>query len=248
MTTKKQPNKQPKKAPLAAKAEAESKAPETETPQPTTTSEQQTEAPKASAAGSAFSAADVAEINEELGIEEAVTEGANNPSSDMSDPTSNDSSSGVSGASGDDEGDIRSNPHRGSVDTSNVVSFEEEKARLAAEEEKAREMFYQGIAGGLNFANGRMTRKSPFGKFKSLDLDQYGPVSREATNQLFDRICEVPLFKKWLLKINDNVLMEKWGAIMMLAYSMYASMKQEQAQRFEVLKQKQAEAEQEQAA
>ena len=250
MTTKKQSTKQPKKAPLSAKTVTESKAPEKETQQPTTTSEQQKEAPTTSAAGSAFSAADVAEINEELGIEEIAEPGTenDNPRNDICGAVSADTSGGNSGPTSDDGDNIQSNPGDEPMDTENVVSLEKEREKRAVQEQQARDIFYGGLKGGLDVANGRMTLNNPFGKYQSLNLDNYGPISRDASDQLFDRLCDVPLFKQWLLKLSNNTLMDKWGAVFVLAYTVFNGMKQEQAQRREMLKQKQADAEQEKAA
>ena len=117
-------------------------------------------------------------------------------------------------------------------------TFSEEDAAcevisLAARERKAKDLFYKGLCGGLAIVNGRMVKGTPFGPYKSLDLPAYGDMGKEASDQFFDRLCDAPFLKRMLLKLNDNALMEKYGAIMILSFTMYSGIKKEHVERIE---------------
>lgn len=164
----------------------------------------------------AFSNAEIEEISEEIGLANIAGD--------------NDSES----ATGNNEDTPRANndspdaEDEGAEQIADVVS-------LAEREKAAKDMFYKALSGGLNFANDRMTKKQPLGKYESLKLDKYGELSRTATDQFFDRLCEVPFIKTMLFKVNDNVIVEKWGSVILLSYTMYSGLKQEQEVRLKEL-------------
>ncbi len=109
---------------------------------------------------------------------------------------------------------------------------------LAEREQAAKDLFYGGLCGGLDFANNRITSGMDEGPYQSLNLKSYGDVGRAASDQFFDRLCDVPIFKRMLFKLNENALMEKWGAILMLGYTMFSNFKTEQSARMKALKER----------
>jgi len=98
---------------------------------------------------------------------------------------------------------------------------------LAATEKQSKDMFYKILCGSFDIANNKVSKGQPEGPYSSLDLKSYGVVSRDASDQFFDRMCDVPFIKRMLFKLNESVLVEKWGAIIMLGYSIHNGFKEE---------------------
>lgn len=104
-------------------------------------------------------------------------------------------------------------------------------------EQMAKDMFYMGLCGGSNLINGRLTKDSPFGPYKAFSLKNHGPAGRAASDQFFDRLCDIPLLKKYLLKLSDQkAFMSNWGAICTLGVSAFMMFKEEQQARFDAAK------------
>jgi len=102
---------------------------------------------------------------------------------------------------------------------------------LAQREKDAKDLFYNILCGSFDVANGRVAKGMPEGPYKSLDLKGYGDIGRTASDQFFDRLCEVAIIKRWLYKLNENALMNKWGAIFVLGYSVQSNFRDEHADR-----------------
>ena len=220
--------------------EAQQQTPETEATPPTTTTQAEQSKP---ANAEAFSSDDIAEINLELGVEATDQERTTNDhlGSGVSEPTTTTGPSGVSGDSGDFGDGVQSNSEHHSLDTENVVSLEEEREKRIAQEQAAKDIFYDALCGSCNYANGRLTRRDPFGKYDALDLRNRETVYRPMSDQIFDRLCDVPMFKRWLYKLNDSTIMDKWGAILMGIYTLQTSLNDERKERVKMYKQMQAE-------
>lgn len=94
-----------------------------------------------------------------------------------------------------------------------------------AEQEKLRkEIFYSAFGAALNAPNiVRAMRKQP--GLKSLRLDQYGDLGREASDQLHDRMMEIPWFEKAFGPV--NLFMARYGAIFALGLTISQSMRAE---------------------
>ena len=175
-----------------------------ETPTQETENPQETTATEAKEPAEGFSSADIDEITEDLGVEEeapAEFSGTEEPS-----PGTPKSATDAAPASAD------------------IISLEQR-------EKDAKDLFYSILCGSFDVANNRLSRGQPEGPYKSLDLKGYGEVSRAGSDQFFDRLCDVPMIKRWLFKLNENALMEKWGAIMMLAYSVQSNFRAEHTER-----------------
>ena len=199
-------------------------------------------------AGAAFSASDLEEIDRNMGIEPEEVAAAGD-SSDTDIDAADDDVRDTGDAAGRDDPDIVDR------DVIDVGSRDEDTAEIpdnpfSAEKEKAaKDMFFSALNKSVDMANERMTKKDPFGKYDGLDFKENPEIYRPFSDQIFDRLCDVPMFKRWLFALNESTVMKNYGAIMMGAYSIYKTVQEQNIVRMETFKAQQAQrqAEQQQA-
>ena len=160
----------------------------------------ETPTPETKAPAEGFSSDEIEAVTEDLGIEDETP------------------AESVTVISGDTEKTEQTGPETIAEEAPSA-----EIISLAQREKDAKDLFYNVLCGSFDVANNRVSQGQPEGRYNSLDLKIYGETGRAGSDQFFDRLCDVPMIKRWLYKLNENALMEKWGAIFVLGYSVRSS-------------------------
>jgi len=106
----------------------------------------------------------------------------------------------------------------------------------AERKERAQNLFYSILCAGFDGTNAVVSRKLNQSPYRSLDLKFYAEGGRAASDQFFNNLCENEFLARWLYRLNENELMEKWGVILTLAYTMQQNFRAEFSARHELIK------------
>lgn len=164
----------------------------------------------------AFSPSDKEEIKFSLGMDDFPADGTVNF---------------VNPATDEPEGEVKEDPAPETPDADNPSEGETAAPTPPVVETdftQAKDIFYDVLNGASAMAAEKVGQADGLGKpYQSLQFEAYGPVSRAATDQLFDNLCKVSFFRRMLTSLNDNSIREDWGAVLMLLYVMQKNFRAE---------------------